>query len=95
MYLWQFCAEYHPVGDHIELGVGATYPVLIEFDYGGDGWTITGMLEPGEGEGYPDSIRAIFPAAVAEAILDDSGVGGMLGDIALARAEEYYGLPAG
>lgn len=94
LYLWQFCAEYYPAGDHIELGSAATYPVVVEFDYGSRGWQVSGMIEPADGEGWASSIRAMFPPDIAEQALADSGeIGPVLSEITVSMAEEYFGLP--
>jgi hypothetical protein len=93
-WMWQFCAEYYPVGDHIELGAGEMSPVVLRFTHGERGWMVTDLVQPDEGEGYGDSIRAMFPPAVADQVLADAGVlGPELEAETASLAEDYFGLP--
>lgn len=60
-YLWAYCEEYYKKGEEIIMGSGVSMPVRLNATKTENQIKVEDFQEPLNGEGYPKSIREMFP----------------------------------
>ncbi len=60
-YLWAYCEEYYKSNEEIKMGSGVSIPVKLNAIINNNQMEIIDFEQPIDGEGYPKSIKDMFP----------------------------------
>ncbi|HEY3926175.1 MAG TPA: hypothetical protein VGL75_16555 [Acidothermaceae bacterium] len=69
VYVWTLCEEFYGTKSNVEPGTGVSVPVLLQVNGSGPHTVVTTWRVPGDGAAYAHDIATMFPASVAERIV--------------------------